>query len=451
MNKTLALRLMLLSVGAYAQNTNTITGNFTGAQNKEIRLMGYNGTKDTVLCQTSSDASGAFKAHYPASYLGAATLQVKDLTNLIMVLHHQDFDIQWANLKDFESVSFTHTNENEWFQQAYLLNKIVQKRLAGLQYLLPLYQNDAAKKQWATALTTEISSENNRIATYLNQLPNSSYVKDYLQYRAILQKLQSENNTKEEEAAAENEVIALDFNSRILYYSGLITPLVEAYVKRALHSETKEAVINRLNKLSDAIKSKTSNNPKVLNDYVNFMMKQFEKMGLSEPAEHLALAVLDDHTCVLNNKNLPILEQYRKMAIGKQAPNLVLNSTTSPYKNLTDLHTTYKVLVFGASWCEECKKEIPQLQEYAEIFKTNYDAPIILVSLDTDQDQYAAFVKQLPFISSCDFKGWEGENVKNWYVFASPTIYVVDKDNKIMAKPTNAVDTASFLYKVNHP
>jgi len=440
------LFLLLLVSTALAQNNAQIKGTFATASNKEIRITAFLGTKDTLLSQTTTDNTGHFSLSYPKHYVGAATIQVKETTSLIVLLNKENFEITWANFKDFDSVQFTNSKENEWFQKAYTLNLEVQKRLAGLNYLLPLYKNDFNKKDWTAKFESEIVLENNRFEAYLNQLPSSSYVKDYLRYREVLQELQKENKIKEETTAVENAFLALDFESTNLFHSGLAKELFENYIKQVLSLQKQEEVISKLNTLSDIIKKSTSSKPLILNEYSEYLIKQYEKYNLIEVAEKFALSLLDDSKCIVDNQRLPLLEQYKKMSVGNEAPNLILN-TTSKYKILTDVPSNYKVIVFGASWCEECQKELPQFKEYSDLFKTKYDTEIIFVSIDTDKEKYGGFIKDLPFINSCDFKGWESQNVKNYYVFATPTIYILNKQNKIVAKPTNAIDTAKWLYE----
>jgi thiol-disulfide isomerase/thioredoxin len=136
------------------------------------------------------------------------------------------------------------------------------------------------------------------------------------------------------------------------------------------------------------------------------------------------------------------------MAIGNKAADMVFSSGLK-YKTLSEVPGKYKVVVFGASWCEACSKEIPQFKEYVELFKTKYDAQIIFVSLDTDKEKYDAFIKDLPFINTCDYKGWGSPNVTNYYVFATPSVYVLDTENKIVAKPIDAIATAKWLSEYN--
>lgn len=428
-----------------AQNNFQIKGNFLDAKEKEIRLMGFMGTKDTLLSQTKTDNLGNFILSYPKKYIGAATIQVKEVTNLIVLLNNENFNITWFDFKDFNSVQFKDTKENEWFQQAFAINIAVQKRLAGLNYLLPLYTKDNTKKEWVVHLENEIAFENSKLEQYLKQLPLQSYVKNYLKNRSLLQQLQQENKTKEEEMEASTAFLKLDFGDKQLFYSGLSKEFFEGYLKQMLNLQNKEAIMDKLDAFSEIIKKSTCTTPVILNEYSDYLIKHYERYGLTEVAEKFALSLLNDSRCVIDNKTLPILEQYHKMAIGNIAPNMVF-TTAAKTKSLKEVTSKYKVVVFGASWCEECKNELPQFKEYTETFKTKYNAEIVFVSIDTDTEKYAAFIKDYSFISSCDFKGWESPNVKNYFVFATPTIYVLNNQNKIVAKPLNAIATAKWLY-----
>ena len=431
---------------ASAQNSHLLKGSFSAAKETEIRLMGYTGIKDTLLAQTKTDALGNFQLDYPKKYKGAATLQVKELTNLIVLLNNENFEISWADFKDFTGVQFTNSKENDTFQEAYTINMDAQKKLAGLNYLLPFYKMDLTKKEWTAQLEQEINNENSRFEAYLKKIPNTNYAKAYLTYRAVLQKLQKENKTQFEKTEIENTFLAIAFSDESLFYSGLAKEFFDAYLKQSFILQEEALIVSKLNAFSDVLKKSSQSNTKALNQYSEYLMKEYEKFGLIACAEHLALSLLNDNNCIINDKTLPILEQYKKMAIGNTAADMVF-SAGSKYKKLSEIPAKYKVVVFGASWCEACTKEMPQFKDYAELFKTTYDAEIVFVSLDTEKEKYNAFVKDLPFINTCDYKGWGSPNVKNYYVFATPSVYVLDTENKIVAKPLDAIATAKWLYE----
>lgn len=449
MKSSIFITLYLIVLQASAQNSSVLKGHFSFAKETEVRLMGFVGTKDTLLAQSKTDALGDFQLYYPKKYTGAATLQVKEMTNLIVLLNTENFEISWADLNDFTGVRFSNSKENEAFQQAFEINMDAQKKLAGLTYLLPFYKTDNTKKEWTAQLEQEIKNENSRLEVFQKKLSNTSYVKAYLAYRAVLQNLQKENKTKAEETEIENSFLTLDFSDENLFYSGLAKELFDAYIKQTFTLQVEVLIVSKLNAFSDVLKKSSQNDSKALNQYSEYLIHEYEKFGLIACAEHLAISLLDDTKCILNDKTLPILEQYKKMAIGNTAADLVF-STGLKYGKLSEIPTKYKVVVFGASWCEACSIEMPQFKDYAELFKTNYGAEIVFVSIDTDREKYDAFVKDFPFIHTCDYKGWGSPNVTNYYVFATPSIFILDAENKIVSKPINAIDTAKWLYQNKH-
>lgn len=341
MKKNSFILLCFIVLQASAQNINLLKGSFSAAKETEIRLMGYTGTKDTLLAQTKTDALGNFLLDYPKKYKGAATLQVKEMTNLIVLLNNENFEITWADFKDFTGVQFTNSKENEAFQQAYMINMDAQKKLAGLTYLLPFYKMDPTKKEWTVQLEQEITSENSRFEAYLNKLSNTSYAKAYLTYRAVLQKLQKENKTQVEAREAETAFLALDFSDENLFYSGLAKEFFDAYLKQTFTLQEEALIVSKLNAFSDVLKKSSQGNTKALNQFSEYLMKEYEKFGLIACAEHLALSLLDDTKCIINDKTLPILEQYKKMAIGNTAADMVFSAGLK-YKKLSEVPANTK-------------------------------------------------------------------------------------------------------------
>ena len=51
----------------------------------------------------------------------------------------------------------------------------------------------------------------------------------------------------------------------------------------------------------------------------------------------------------------------------------------------------------------------------------------------------------MTWITSSDLKGWEGQAARDYYVFATPTMYLLDANNKIMVKPLSPGQTTAWL------
>jgi thiol-disulfide isomerase/thioredoxin len=146
--------------------------------------------------------------------------------------------------------------------------------------------------------------------------------------------------------------------------------------------------------------------------------------------------MLNQPHCELTEKNINLFEQYRKMGIGSTAFNISLKNKqkASKIKDLKSINSTYKLVVFGASWCPNCQIDYPKWKENYVALKEKFDLEIVYISIDTDKKVFEDFYKESPFITFCDYKGWETQAAKVYYVFATPTYILLDKDLKVLAK-----------------
>jgi thiol-disulfide isomerase/thioredoxin len=172
------------------------------------------------------------------------------------------------------------------------------------------------------------------------------------------------------------------------------------------------------------------NQPIKQQEIAEFCFTLLEKKGLTKASEHIALSMLNNDNCQLNDKQTDLFEQYRKLAIGKTAPNINLNNQ----KNLKELKNTYKLVVFGASWCPNCQTDYPSLIGKYKKLKENHDLEIVYVSIDTDKNAFKEYYKDAPFVTFCDTEGWKTQAAKDYHVFATPTYILLDRELKILAK-----------------
>jgi thiol-disulfide isomerase/thioredoxin len=102
------------------------------------------------------------------------------------------------------------------------------------------------------------------------------------------------------------------------------------------------------------------------------------------------------------------------------------------------------VVVFGASWCHKCTEEIPAIAKKYTKWKEQ-GVEVVFVSLDENKESFQQFTKDFAFPSTCDYKKWEGENVKNYYVFGTPTIFLLDIKREILLRPNSVQQMDSWV------
>lgn len=123
------------------------------------------------------------------------------------------------------------------------------------------------------------------------------------------------------------------------------------------------------------------------------------------------------------------LKSYRMGKEGQEVPNFAITPTQDLYNNIN----CKTMLVFWSSTCPHCMQEWPVIEAWN---KEHPDYQIIAISLDTDKVSYEGVIKKLPHNIKffCDFKGYESEYVKPFYIMATPTIFEVDANKKFVRK-----------------
>jgi thiol-disulfide isomerase/thioredoxin len=107
--------------------------------------------------------------------------------------------------------------------------------------------------------------------------------------------------------------------------------------------------------------------------------------------------------------------------------------------------------VFWASWCPHCAEEVPKIKKAKEKFQNDHKEKAmttIFISLDNEEKPWKDFVQKNElsgFINVCEFKEWNGQIGKNYNVYAIPSMFLLDKSKKIIAKPENAEQLIPLL------
>jgi hypothetical protein len=69
----------------------------------------------------------------------------------------------------------------------------------------------------------------------------------------------------------------------------------------------------------------------------------------------------------------------------------------------------------------------------------------LYISLDTDQSTFEKVVKSYPFFAYSDYKKWESQVVKDYYVFGTPTFYLLNSKREIILRPTTTAQLDAWV------
>ena len=424
--KNYIIVLLFIVNQVFAQETYTIQGHFPKFPNSRYELKGYEGLEQKTLSQSESKEDGKFTLTYPRNYTGVAQLWMNGAYQVLLFLNHEDITLHWEDLTNRDGLE-TNSQEYQAFLGGLKTFQDSEAKLAGLNYLVPLYAQDSLKQQF---FINELDSVANAFPKYVKSLPENLFVRQYLLTKGLIEQMPKTVETYKWRAPNHIiEFMAIDFKA--LKNSGLYNEIISGYTNLVERFPLEE-VYEILNPAIDKVITELKDEPTLQQEIAQNWFTLLEQKSLFKAAEHLALRMLNQENCMLNDKSKDKFEQYRALAIGKTAPNIVLNLKNQ--NDLRNLKNNYKLVVFGASWCPNCQTDYPSLVGKYKKLKEKHDLEVIYISIDTDKKVFEEYYKETPFITFCDTKGWETQAAKDYHVFATPTYILLDKELKILSK-----------------
>jgi len=260
------------------------------------------------------------------------------------------------------------------------------------------------------------------------------------------------NTTPKQTQSSSNPFKNLNYSNPQFYSSGLIYNLIEKQFWSIQNSPLSETSKYKEMTLSvDIILDSLIKNEKLYNDLTKYLFNYFEKYSLFAASEYISLKALSQKEVAINTALANKLESYRKMKVGNSAPNFELvgdlfknGSAVKAAVHLSDIKAKYKLVIFGGSWCPQCRAEMIQLLPRYNNWKAK-GLEVIFISLDTDKYEFEKFTSVFPFYSTCDYKKWDTQAAKDYYVSSSPTIFLLDSNNKIILRPPTVASLDSWL------
>lgn len=129
------------------------------------------------------------------------------------------------------------------------------------------------------------------------------------------------------------------------------------------------------------------------------------------------------------------------------APQFQVQDTLDQDHRLYDLRNDYVVLFFYSPTCGHCKKKAPVvLEAYKKLQEDNIDIALWGVCTETDREKWIEFIKEkkLEWTNLADLK-YKSNFRADYNVRTTPTIVVLDRDKKVIAKKLDAEQIEQFV------
>lgn len=455
MSKSILFTILLfISLPSFSQH---VKGHLAMLQKQEIKLEGFNGLKTYPISSSKLDDQGQFSLSYSKSDYGVGYLISSDEKPLFVILSGEDIELEGEALSRIETVRITKGQENKWFEQYAIQHPKREQALSAWYYLDKMYSSDvlfSSQEIPSKAIQNEMKRINDEDASFLAKLPTNSYVSWFLPTRKLVSSVSEIAQSRPKEIPATIAALrALNYSDDRLYKSGLFKDAIENHFWLLENSgKSIDHVFIEMKTSIDAILLNLVKDEKKLNEATNFLFDLLERHSLFQASEYLALKLLNETSCTIDNDLAMQLESYRAMKKGNTAPDIIFkgdyisplhNSENFPNK-LSDIKSKYTVIAFAASWCPKCTQELPELAKIYIKCKSQ-GVEVVFVSLDEKAEEFKNIAKDFPFISICDYQKWNSPIVQDYYVFGTPTLYLLDAQRKIILRPSSVKQLDAWI------
>lgn len=253
-----------------------------------------------------------------------------------------------------------------------------------------------------------------------------------------------------------------DFQDTMLLYSNVLSDKILTYINLYRSSQYTEQqqtheFIQAANNLLTIAKT---GNQKVYKYTLDYVIEGFNEIKQDAVLAYITDNFMLPNSCGIEDEKLKQILQktadYKRTAIGAIAPEIIFSSRLSGVypdkggregvgaRTLSNISSDYILIVFWATWCPHCTGEVPKIKKAIEEYqKKHQDKSLaaVFVSIDKEEKPWKDFIEKNElsgFINLCELKGWNGEIGKSYNLNATPTLFLLDKNKKIIAKPENA-------------
>lgn len=352
-----------------------------------------------------------------------------------------DIELYTSANSVLDSLHVIKSESNKLFYNFIRLNKNYKTKTELLNLILTRFPKDDPYYNLTRQRLNELQNEYIEFVNIISQKEPGAFISKYIRSAQLPVVDISVPLEKQLDYLKTNGLNYVNFNDASLIYSDLFTNKSIEYLTYYSNPQfPKELLEKEFMKAVDSLLNKAKVNQLVYQHITEYLIDGFKKFGFDLVLDYIVenYVIKDDLCLDVKTEGMvkKRIDQAKYFKIGNSAPNILMNDINGNQVELNKISTEKTLIVFYASWCPHCKELLPKLNEF---YKNKKEKKIVIVaiSLDTKKEDWINFVKEncSALTNLADLKGWEGNAANDYYIYATPTMFLLDKGKKIISKP----------------
>ena len=450
MNKFL-FSFILIAFNVYKAQNVTITLDVINT-NKAV-LFSFQGEKTFFVDSIKSLQKDKFNykfeqtEHHPGIY----RLQFDNNKRVDFIYDGEEVNIS-ANANSIpDSVTVNRSESNKLFYSFVNLNRQYKTKTELLQLILARYPKDDDFYLSALNKASQLQKQYLKFVNITSQNNPNSFIARYIR-SAQLPVVDFTLPLDKQLAYLKSHALdKVDFSNSGLIYSDLFTNKTIEYLTYYRNPQLPKELLEKEFMIAvDSILNKAKVNQLVYQHITGYMIDGFKKFGLDQTLDYIIQNyVIKDDLCLDTKTESSIqrrIDQNKKLPVNAIAPDIILADADGRIVDFKKITADKLLLVFYASWCPHCKDLIPELNNLYKNQKGK-KFEVMAISLDEKKEDWLNFIKNnnLNWVNVSDLKGWSSKAASDYFIYATPTMFLLDKERKILGKPLSIDELKQLL------
>ncbi len=446
--KLIAIIFVTVSLTGMGQQ-HSISGTISDLENEKLYLMRLMGENRSIIDTAQTDITGAFTFIATEELEPGMYMVIKGQGQAVeLIYNNENIQFTTSGFAADDGIQIISSVENLIYYDYLGIKGMNMYKLDVLGALIANYPpNDKFYQDALKQYELLQNKLNERIDELINNNPLTLASK-YLKTDRPTFVDPTLSNDEQNLFLKQHYFDDVDFSDTMLIRSTFLTSKVVGYLSLFQNNANsqKELEDNMLIGV-DSVLTRAQIDQQVYEFLVEFLIKGFESIGFERGLEHIAAANTLDQFCENTERKLKLenkLELIKKLAIGQPAPNFTTKDIVGKEIELNKVDAKKTLLVFWASWCPHCDDIMPVINSF---YKGNNELEVISISIDESKDDLMKNIEEGGYSWKyiAELQGWNGPIIEEYGIVATPSIFVLDENKKIIGKPIGKEELIKLL------